>query len=147
MSLLYSLGHVADVAAAAKPDSAIAVVVDEEGFGCRMCADEYRQLAAVLTASLAERGIELLAAHVVDRVAAGGRWHCADGCGNSGTVDDPSASPLAVAAVLDGRRLYARRAELQEVIDVDRSRPPGRAGRRHSRPPTGWRRTRGCRGA
>ena len=71
-----------------------------------------------LTASLAERGIELLAAHVVDRVAAGGRWHCADGCGNSGTVDDPSASPLAVAAVLDGRRLYARRAELQDVIDV-----------------------------
>ena len=116
--LLYSLGHVADVAAAAKPDSAIAVVVDEQGFGCRMCADEYRQLAAVLTASLAERGIELLAAHVVDRVAAGGRWHCADGCGNSGTVDDPSASPLAVAAVLDGRRLYARRAELQDVINV-----------------------------
>ena len=116
--LLYSLGHVADVAAAAKPDSAIAVVVDEQGFGCRMCADEYRQLAAVLTASLADRGIELLAAHVVDRVAAGGRWHCADGCGNSGTVDDPSASPLAVAAVLDGRRLYARRAELQDVINV-----------------------------
>ena len=63
-------------------------------------------------------GIELLAAHVVDRVAAGGRWHCADGCGNAGTVEDPSASPLAVAAVLDGRRLYARRAELQEVIEV-----------------------------
>ena len=83
-----------------------------------MCNDEYRQLAAALTASLAERGIELLAAHVVDRVAAGGRWHCADGCGNAGTVDDPSASPLAVAAVLDGRRLYARRAELQEVIAV-----------------------------
>ena len=41
-----------------------------------------------------------------------------DGCGNEGTVEDPSASPLAVAAVLDGRRLYARRAELQEVIEV-----------------------------
>jgi hypothetical protein len=105
-----SLGHLADVAAAARPDSAIAVVVDEDGFGCRMCADEYRQLAA--------GGIELLAAHVVDRVAAGGRWRCADGCGNAGTVDDPSASPLAVAAVLDGRRLYARRAELQNVIAV-----------------------------
>jgi hypothetical protein len=113
-----SLEHIADVAAAAKPDSAIVVVVDEEGFGCRMCADEYRQLAAALATSLAERGMELLAAHVVDRVAAGGRWHCADGCGNSGTVDDPSASPLAVAAVLDGRRLYARRAELQDVINV-----------------------------
>jgi len=106
------------VAAAAKPDSAIAVLIDEDGATCRMCNDEYRELAEGLTTSLASRGIELLAAHVVDRVAAGGRWHCADGCGNAGTVDDPSASPLAVAAVLDGRRLYARRADLQEVIEV-----------------------------
>ncbi len=94
------------------------VVVDEDGFGCATCADEHRQLAAVLTSVLAEQGIELLAAHVVDRVAAGGRWYCADGCGSSGTVEDPSASPLAMAAVLDGRRLYARRAELQQVIEV-----------------------------
>jgi len=116
--LVHSLEHVAEVAAAARPDSAIAVVIDEEGANCRMCNDEHRELAGLLTTALADRGIELLAAHVVDRVAAGGRWHCADGCGNAGTVDDPSASPLAVAAVLDGRRLYARRAELQEVIDV-----------------------------
>jgi hypothetical protein len=116
--LAHSLEHVADVAAAARPDSAIAVVIDEEGANCRMCNDEHRELADRLTTALAERGIELLAAHVVDRVAAGGRWHCADGCGNAGTVEDPSASPLAVAAVLDGRRLYARRAELQEVIEV-----------------------------
>ncbi len=58
-------------------------------------------------------------AHVVDRVAAGGRWHCVDGCGAGGVVDDPCASPLAVAAVLDGRRLYARRTDLQAVIAVD----------------------------
>jgi hypothetical protein len=116
--LVQSLEHVADVAAAARPDSAIAVVIDADGANCRMCNDEHRELAGLLTTVLADRGIELLAAHVVDRVAAGGRWHCADGCGNAGTVDDPSASPLAAAAVLDGRRLYARRAELQEVIDV-----------------------------
>jgi hypothetical protein len=116
--LLDSLEHIADVAAAARPDSAIAVVVDEEGANCRMCNDEHGVLADQLTTALAERGIELLAAHVVDRVAAGGRWHCADGCGNAGTIDDPSASPLAMAAVLDGRRLYARRAELQQVIEV-----------------------------
>jgi hypothetical protein len=116
--LVRSLEHVADVAAAARPDSAIAVVIDEDGANCRMCNDEHRELAGLLTTVLADRGIELLAAHVVDRVAAGGRWHCADGCGNAGTVDDPSASPLAAAAVLDGRRLYARRAELQEVVDV-----------------------------
>ncbi len=97
-----------------------------------MCNDEYRELADGLTTALADRGIELLAAHVVDRVAAGGRWHCADGCGNAGTVDDPSASPLAVAAVLDGRRLYARRAELQEVIEVTDPARERRAGRGRS---------------
>lgn len=116
--LMHSLEHIAEVAAAARPDSAIAVVVDEDGANCRMCNDDHRELAGLLTTALAGHGIELLAAHVVDRVAAGGRWHCADGCGNAGTVEDPSASPLAVAAVLDGRRLYARRAELQQVIDV-----------------------------
>jgi Domain of unknown function (DUF4192) len=116
--LPHSLAQIAEVAAAANPDSAIAVVIDEDGATCRMCNDEYRELADGLATALANRGIELLAAHVVDRVAAGGRWHCADGCGNAGTVEDPSASPLALAAVLDGRRLYARRAELQEVIEV-----------------------------
>jgi hypothetical protein len=115
--LPHSLAHIADVAAAANPDSAIAVLVDEGGANCRMCNDEHRELAHGLAAALANRGIELLAAHVVDRVAAGGRWRCADGCGNAGTVEDPSASPLAAAAVLDGRRLYARRAELQQVIE------------------------------
>ncbi|HEX2212078.1 MAG TPA: DUF4192 domain-containing protein [Mycobacterium sp.] len=114
--------QIAEVAAAARPDAAIAVVVDEEGANCRMCNDDYRRLAASLAATLAEHGIELLAAHVVDRVAVGGRWHCADGCGDSGTVEDPSASPLAMAAVLDGRRLYARRSDLQEVIAVTDAR-------------------------
>jgi hypothetical protein len=37
-------------------------------------------------------------------------------CGERGAVDDPSSSPLAMAAVLDGRRLYARREDLQQVI-------------------------------
>jgi hypothetical protein len=128
--LVHSLEHVADVAAAARPDSAIAVVIDEEGASCRMCNDEHRELAGLLTTVLADRGIELLAAHVVDRVAAGGRWHCADGCGNAGIVDDPSASPLAAAAVLDGRRLYARRADrtdaLAEFIDGGKPDPAER---------------------
>jgi len=85
------------VAASAQPDAAIAVIVDDEAADCPMCNDEYRRLAALLSSTLAQRGIELLAAHVVDRVAAGGRWHCADGCGHAGSVEDPSASPLAHA--------------------------------------------------
>ncbi|MGV0851490.1 DUF4192 domain-containing protein [Mycolicibacterium phlei] len=113
-----SFDDLAQTAAAAGPDSAIAVIVDETAWDCPSCADDYRDLADDLTEALAERGIELLAAHVVDRVSAGGRWRCADGCGMAGTIEDPSASPLAMAAVLDGRRLYARRADLQEVVAV-----------------------------
>lgn len=116
--LAAAIGQMTDVAATARPDGAIVVVVDEEGAGCRMCNEEHRDLVATLEAMLAERGIRLLAAHVVDRVAVGGRWHCVDGCGEGGTVEDPAASPLAMAAVLDGRRLYTRRSELQEVIAV-----------------------------
>lgn len=113
------LGHLAQVAAAAQPDAAIAVIVDADGAHCPSCNEEYRRLCDVLSEALAEHGIDLWAAHVVDRIAAGGRWHCVDGCGSGGQVDDPSASPLAAAAVLDGRRLYRRRADLQAVIEVD----------------------------
>jgi hypothetical protein len=115
--LFESVGQIAEVAAAAGPDAAIAVVVDEAGAGCRLCNDEYRELARALREQLAEHGIDLLDVHIVDRVAAGGRWYCAHD-GGWGTVDDPSASPLALAAVLDGRRLYARREELQDVIAI-----------------------------
>jgi hypothetical protein len=113
------IGPLAEVASAAGPEAAIAVIVDADGAGCPMCNEEYRGLCATLTNELAQRDIVVWAAHVVDRVAAGGRWHCVDGCGAGGVVDDPSASPLAVAAVLDGRRLYARRADLQAVVAVD----------------------------
>lgn len=114
-----AVGHLAEVAAAARPDGAIAVVVDEQGAACRPCNDDYAELTDDLGEELAAHGIALLGAHVVDRVAGDGRWHCADGCGRGGTVDDPWSSPLAAAAVLDGRRLYARRADLTAVVAVD----------------------------
>ncbi len=113
------IGHLAEVTAAAEPDAAIAVIVDEHGAHCPGCNEDHRQLSEALTSALADRDIQLWAVHVVDRVAAGGRWHCVDGCGAGGEVDDPSASPLAAAAVLDGRRLYPRRADLQAVIAVE----------------------------
>ncbi len=108
-----------DLAATAGADAVIAVVVDDESPDCRACDDRYRVLASVLDDALAAHDIELCAAHVVDRVAAGGYWRCADGCGEQGWVDDPGASPLAMAAVLDGRRLYASRDELLQVIRPD----------------------------
>lgn len=112
------LEHVVKVAAAGGPDAMIAVIIDADGARCRVCGREYVALCTSLTEALARHGIVLWAAHVVDRVAAGGRWHCVDGCGSEGAVDDPEASPLAVAAVLEGRRLYQRRADLQGVIAV-----------------------------
>ncbi|BBX97350.1 DUF4192 domain-containing protein [Mycobacterium lacus] len=113
------IGDLAELAAAAEPEAAIAVIVDAEHAHCPACNEEYRQLCSTLTTALARYDIVLWAAHVVDRIARGGQWHCADGCGSAGVVDDPSASPLAAAAVLDGRRLYPRRADLQAVIAVD----------------------------
>jgi hypothetical protein len=113
------VGHLAEIAAAAEPEAAIAVIVDADGAHCPGCNDEHRQLCAALAEALAQNGIQLWAAHVVDRVALGGRWHCAEGCGSSGLVDDPASSPLAAAAVLEGRRLYPRRADLQALVAPD----------------------------
>lgn len=117
--LVERVEHLAEVAAAAAPEAVIAVIVDADGAYCPSCNEEYRQLAAALAEALSQHHIELWATHVVDRVAMGGRWHCAEGCGSSGLVDDPAASPLAAAAVLEGRRLYPRRADLQAVIAPD----------------------------
>jgi alkylhydroperoxidase/carboxymuconolactone decarboxylase family protein YurZ len=116
-----NLDGMAVAADAGRADAAVAVIVDDDGASCRMCNDEHRLLADALDRVLDDLGIELLATHVVDRVEAGGRWHSADGRGGpwtTGIVDDPMASPLAMAAVLDGRRLYMRRSELQDVVAV-----------------------------
>ncbi|MGA9611302.1 MAG: DUF4192 family protein, partial [Mycobacterium sp.] len=85
------IAHLAEVAAAAGPEAAIAVIVDAEGASCPMCNEQYRDLCSTLTGELSRHDIVLWAAHVVDRVAAGGRWHCVDGCGAGGVVDDPCA--------------------------------------------------------
>lgn len=119
--LAASIDDLAKVAAAAAPDAVIAVIVDECGADCEPCNDAHRELVDRLSTALAERGIDLLDAHVVDRVATGGRWHSLDGYAG-GPVDDPSASPLAAEAVLDGRRLYRSRAELEAVLDADPDR-------------------------
>jgi hypothetical protein len=117
--LITRVEHLVEVAAAAEPEAVIAVIVDADGADCPQCNADYRQLCTVLAEALSQNDIELWAAHVVDRVAVGGRGRCVDGCGAGGEVDDPSASPLAAAAVLEGRRLYPRRADLQAVIAVD----------------------------
>jgi len=113
-----NIHRLAEIAATSGADTVAAVFVDAEGALCPMCNTDHREMCDALTEALAERGVGLYAAHAVDRVEAGGKWRCLDGCGSHGDVDDPSASPLAAAAVLDGRRLYRRRADLQAVIAV-----------------------------
>ncbi len=86
--LAHRVDHLAEVTAAARPEAVIAVIVDAAGAPCPSCNEDYRQLCDALLEALARNDIELYAAHVVDRVALGGRWHCVDGCGASGLIDD-----------------------------------------------------------
>ncbi|MCV7213972.1 DUF4192 domain-containing protein [Mycobacterium crocinum] len=112
------LSHLAELAAASGADTVVAVIVDAEGAPCPMCNQDYRDICDELSTALSLHGLEIYATHVVDRIEAGGRWHCVDGCGAFGAVEDPMASPLAAAAVLEGRRLYPRRSDLQAVVAV-----------------------------
>lgn len=116
--LLGNIGHLAEVAAGSGAQRVVAVIVDADGALCPMCNDDHRRLCEALTDALSRHDVGVYAAHVVDRVEAGGTWHCVDDCGARGAVEDPGASPLAAAAVLDGRRLYARRSDLQAVVAV-----------------------------
>ncbi len=121
-ALAGGVGHLVEVVASSGADAAIAVIVDDAGSDCASCGQDYAGLCAALDDRLDAVDMTLIDAHVVDRIAAGGRWHCADGCGAEGAVDDPAASPLSMAAVLDGRRLYANRDELESVIATDLDR-------------------------
>ena len=123
LALAGEVGHLAEIAGSSGVDTVVAVIVDADGALCPICNDDYRELCGELTAVLREHGVALDAAHVVDRIEVGASWRCVDGCGATGTVDDPGASPLAAAAVLDGRRLYRTREELKAVIAVT---DPGR---------------------
>ena len=121
--------QLAQVAAASGPDAAIAVIVDAEGAQCPMCNEDYRQLCAELTDALSQHDVVLWAAHVVDRVAVGGRWHCVDGCGSRGVIDD------SVGVAVGGRGGAGRPAALpapRRPAGGHRGRRPGaqrRAGR------------------
>jgi len=111
-----NIGRLAEIAATSGAETVVAVIVDADGALCPMCNDDHRRLSDTLSESLQTHGVGLFAVHVVDRVEVGGSWRCIDGCGEAGTVEDPAASPVAVAAVLDGRRLYGRRSDLHAVV-------------------------------
>jgi len=129
--LLASAAKISETAASAGADAAILVVVDNDEARCPMCHQDHRTLGETLTAALAARGITVTALYAAEALSAGAHWVCLDGVGRGthGEVDDPGSSPMAVAAVLAGRRLYGRREELLDVIAVnDPARAAGLAG-------------------
>ena len=95
--------RLAEVVAAARPDAVIAVIVDAEGALCPMCNEDLPAAGRDVDRRAALHDIELLGRARRRPLAAGGRWHCVDGCGAHGSVEDPSV----VAA---GGRGGARRA-------------------------------------
>ena len=119
--------RLADLAARAGADGVVAVIVSADGALCPMCGDEFRQLVGDLTEALERRGARLLDAHVVDRIEAGGRWHCVDNCGIGGVLNDPATSVMAAAAVAAGHRMYGNRDELKATVAVDVDRAAGLA--------------------
>ena len=110
--------RLAGTAASSGAESVIIVIVDDDSALCPMCKDDHGRLCEAVSGALAGHQIEVSAAHVVDVIAAGGTWHRIDGCADSGPVEDPQSSPVAVAAVLEGRRLHRSREDLQDLIAV-----------------------------
>lgn len=76
-------------------------------------------------AALAEHRVEVHGVIRAHSTTPGARWECLDGCGCAGVVPDPSETPFAAAAVLDGKVVFADRAELERLVaptDAERIR-------------------------
>ncbi|WP_459970691.1 DUF4192 domain-containing protein [Mycobacterium sp. MUNTM1] len=115
--------HVADLVLRSGSDGVIAVVVSEQGAMCSVRVAEFESLVGVVSAALRQRGSRVLDAVVVDRIEAGGCWRRLDDVLVSGVLDeDPASSVFAVAAVVEGRRMYGSREELVAFVDSDSER-------------------------
>lgn len=111
-----SMSELAAVAAHTGADAAVAIVVSVDAVAPPNSAVE---LVGALGAALEDQGVSLVGSYLVDRVAAGGRWACSDGCGRAGVLKDPQSSILAVASAVAGRRMYGTRAAIVELLAVD----------------------------
>ncbi len=114
--------RLAELAARNGADVVIAVFVSAEGASCPMCEGQFIDVAATLAEALKGHGVRLSDSVVVDRVEAGGRWHCVDRCGRSGVLKDPAAAMSAAAAVVAGRRMFGSRDELKGLVSRDGGR-------------------------
>lgn len=112
-TLIEDLGQLAELAARQEADSVLAVIVDTTD-------TDHRPLIAALTAAMAAHSITVQGAVSVPEITAGAAWACIqDECGATGVIDDPRATPMAMAAVLAGRPIFRDRTELASLIDVN----------------------------
>lgn len=114
---------VADVCSRSGAVAALAVIVDERITRARgdhgPGAAAPRVLIDALRRDLAGCGVELAGAWAVPCVARGVEWRSVDVPDSRGILPDPSASPVAVKHVYDGRVLHSSREELVDSIAVD----------------------------
>ncbi|MGW5922130.1 DUF4192 domain-containing protein [Nocardia fluminea] len=89
-------------------NSAIMIVVDDRPTGSTTADKLLRHLAEV--------GIEPSHAWQVEQIAAGARYRDLLTPGRDGRVDDPRASTVAFAQVLDGHQISASRNELTDLL-------------------------------
>lgn len=110
--------RLADLVDGHDADGALAVVVSTDADS----RERSRATVSEVGAALRHCDRELFGAVLVDRIEAGERWTCMDGCGSSGVLGDPSSSVLAAATVVDGRRLYGSHDEMAATVAVDGAR-------------------------
>lgn len=109
-TLAEDIGQLVELAARQDADSVLVVVVDNT-------ATDHRELVAALTSGMEDRNITVQGAVSVPEIATGATWRCIqDECGASGVIDDPQATPMALAAVLAGRPIFRTREELVALI-------------------------------
>ncbi|MBH0775137.1 DUF4192 domain-containing protein [Nocardia sp. NEAU-351] len=77
------------------------------------------RVVTALDKQLARRGIEVSGAWAVCAIETGRWWWNLFDPGERGVVADPTASPVALAQVLDGRTIHRSRAELTALLARD----------------------------
>ncbi len=107
------LEQCAAVCARERAGAVAAVVVDDRAGTGRA---PFRRLAAELHTCLTAHGIRLVGAHAAPALAAGGQWWSLGTDGATGVLPDPFSSPLAVAAIAEGRVVHRSRRALADIL-------------------------------
>ncbi len=94
------------------PTGAVVIVVGGDSGADPPC----RELTDLVTRLLEGHGVDVQTVLWAESTAAGARWACLEPCGCTGTLPDPSSTPLAAAAVAGGQVVHADRAELARMV-------------------------------